>query len=111
MPAMMKGFVDKVIFPAIAYNMVKGRLVSRLPLRKVTVITTMNTPADVYRDMFNNSIEGSLINGTFRQIGIEDVEWISLNGVKPATQEQRTAWLEEIQQRFVRNTSGEVGKG
>ena len=61
MPAMMKGFVDKVIFPAVAYNMDKGKLVSRLPVRKVTVISTMNTPADVYRDSFNNSIEGSLI--------------------------------------------------
>ena len=100
MPAMMKGFVDKVIFPAVAYNMDKGKLVSRLPIRKVTVITTMNTPADVYRDSFNNSIEGSLIKGTFRQIGIEDIQWISLNGVKQASQEQRVTWLDEIYQQF-----------
>lgn len=100
MPAMMKGFVDKVIFPAVAYNMDKGKLVSRLPIRKVTVITTMNTPADVYRDSFNNSIEGSLIKGTFRQIGIEDIQWISLNGVKQTSQEQRVTWLDEIYQQF-----------
>ena len=99
-PAMTKGFIDKVIFPAVAYNMVKGRLVSRLPIRKVTVITTMNTPADIYRDMFDNSIEGSLVKGTFRQIGIEDIEWISLNGVKQAAPEQRAAWLEEVRQKF-----------
>ena len=36
-PAMTKGFIDKVIFPAIAYDMKDGRLVSRLSLRKVTV--------------------------------------------------------------------------
>ena len=112
MPAMMKGFVDKVIFPAVAYNMDKvifpavaynmdkGKLVSRLPIRKVTVITTMNTPADVYRDKYNNSIEGSLIKGTLRQIGIQDIQWISLNGVKSATQEQRVTWLDEIYQQF-----------
>ena len=100
MPAMMKGFVDKVIFPAVAYNMDKGKLVSRLPVRKVTVISTMNTPADVYRDSFNNSIEGSLIKGTFRQIGIEDIQWVSLNGVKQASQEQRVTWLDEIYQQF-----------
>jgi putative NADPH-quinone reductase len=78
----------------------KGNLVSRLPISKVTVITTMNTPADVYRDNFNNSIEGSLIKGTFRQIGIEDIQWISLNGVKQASQEQRVTWLDEIYQQF-----------
>lgn len=100
MPAMTKGFIDKVIFPAIAYNMDKGRLVSRLKLKKVTIITTMNTPADIYKNTFHNAIEGCLVNGTFRQIGIEDVEWISLNGVKQATQEQRTAWLEDLRKRF-----------
>lgn len=100
MPAMTKGFVDKVIFPAIAYNMDQGNLVSRLKVSKVTVITTMNTPAEVYRDMFNNAIEGSLINGTFRKIGIEDIRWISLNGVKTVTKEQRVEWLNGIEQQF-----------
>lgn len=100
MPAMTKGFVDKVIFPAIAYNMDGGRLKSRLPLKKVTVITTMNTPADIYRNVFNNALEGALIKGTFRQIGIEDVEWISLDKVKQASDTQRRIWLSEIESRF-----------
>ena len=99
-PAMTKGFIDKVIFPAVAYNMVKGRLVSRLPVRKVTVITTMNTPSDIYKEMFDNNIEGSMIKGTFRQIGIEDVGWISLNGVKQAGQEQRIEWLIQVYEYF-----------
>lgn len=100
-PAMTKGFVDKVIFPSVAYNMDKGRLVSRIPLKKVMVISTMNTPADIYEDMFGNSIEGSLVNGTFRQIGIEDVEWVSFNGVKQAAQELRAEWLEEVYEYFL----------
>lgn len=99
-PAMTKGFIDKVIFPSVAYNMVKGKLVSRIPVKKVTVITTMNTPAEIYKEMFDNSIEGSMLNGTFRQIGIEDVEWISLNGVKQADQEQRIEWLTQIYEYF-----------
>ena len=99
-PAMTKGFIDKVIFPAIAYDMKDGRLVSRLSLRKVTVITTMNTPADIYREVFGNPLEGSLIKGTFRQIGIENIEWTSLNEVKQVSREQREAWLEEIERRF-----------
>ena len=101
MPAMMKGFVDKVILPGVAYEMEEGRLKSRLRnLREVTVISTMNTPADVYRDRFNNSIEGSLIKGTFNQIGIHDARWISLNMVKQVGEEVRTQWLEELEERF-----------
>ena len=86
--------------PAMTYNMEGGRLVSRLSVRKVSVITTMNTPADVYRERFNNAVEGSLINGTFRQIGIEDIRWTSINGVKQASQEQRVKWLEEVEAMF-----------
>ena len=50
--------------------------------------------------MFDNSIEGSMIKGTFRQIGIEDVGWISLNGVKQADQEQRIEWLIQVYEYF-----------
>ena len=101
MPAMMKGFVDKVIFPGVAYNMEGPKLVSRLhSLKQVTIISTMNTPADIYREQFNNSLEGSLIKGTFNQIGVHDVEWISINMVKQSGQEKREIWLEEIEARF-----------
>ena len=101
LPAMMKGFIDKVVFPGIFYNMEDGNLVSRLrSLRQVTIITTMNTPADIYREHFGNSIEGSLIKGTFNQIGIHDVEWISLNMVKQSGQDRREFWLEEIEEKF-----------
>ena len=101
MPAMMKGFVDKVIFPGIAYDMVDGSLKTRLhSLKQVTVITTMNTPADIYRERFDNSLEGSLIKGTFNQIGIHDVEWISINQVKQGGREKREKWLAELEEKF-----------
>ena len=101
MPAMMKGFVDKVIFPGVVYKMEGGNLVSMLSgLKQVTIITTMNTPSDVYKSMFNNSIEGSLIKGTFNKIGIHDIRWISLNMVKQVGDEKRWVWLDEIETEF-----------
>ena len=101
MPAMMKGFIDKVIFPGIAYRMEGGRLISTLAdLKQVTVISTMNTPADIYESRFGNSLEGSLIKGTFNQIGIHDVRWISLNMVKQSGDEKRWLWLDEIENEF-----------
>ena len=104
MPAMMKGFVDKVIFPGVVYKMEGGDLVSMLSeLKQVTVITTMNTPQDVYKEMFGNSIEGSLIKGTFNKIGIHDIRWISLNMVKQSGDEKRWLWLDEIETEFARH--------
>lgn len=103
MPAMMKGFIDKVIFPGIVYKMEDGEMISMLSrLRQVTVITTMNTPQDIYKEVFGNSIEGSLIKGTFNKIGIHDIRWISLNMVKQSGDEKRWLWLDEIETEFAK---------
>ena len=100
-PAMMKGFIDKVIFPGMVYRMEGGKLVSLLSrLKQVVIITTMNTPSAIYESTFNNSIEGSLIKGTFNQIGIHDIRWISLNMVKQVGDEKRWLWLDEIEHEF-----------
>ena len=101
MPAMTKGFIDKVIFPGVAYRMEGSRLVSTLSnLKQVVIITTMNTPSDVYKEQFDNSLEGSLIKGTFNKIGIHDIRWISLNMVKQVGDEKRWVWLDEIETEF-----------
>ena len=101
--ALMKGFVDKVIFPGVAYDMDNGRLRPRLhSLKQVTVITTMNTPVDIYRNNFGNSLEGSLVKGTLNQIGINDIRWISLNMVKQSGDEKCWLWLDEIENEFAK---------
>ena len=98
MPAMTKGFIDKVIFPGLAYRMEDGKLVNMLTrLKQVVIITTMNTPSAIYETTFGNSLEGSLIKGTFNQIGIHDIRWISLNMVKHVEDEKRWLWLDEIE--------------
>ena len=101
MPAMTKGFIDKVIFPGMIYKMEGGKLVSMLSrLKQVVIITTMNTPTAIYETNFGNSLEGSLIKGTFNQIGIHDIRWISLNMVKQVGDEKRWLWLDEIEREF-----------
>lgn len=100
-PAMTKGFIDKVIFPGMVYKMENGKLVSMLTkLKQVVIITTMNTPTAIYETTFGNSLEGSLIKGTFNQIGIHDIRWISLNMVKQVGDEKRWLWLDEIEREF-----------
>lgn len=103
MPALMKGFIDKVIFPGIAYNYNKkgNRLISRLKnLKGVTLITTMNTPQAAYWAIFGNAIKKALLVGTFWKIGVPNRKWISLSSVKSASQEKREKWLLEIETKF-----------
>lgn len=103
MPALTKGFIDKVIFPGIAYNYNKkgNRMIGRLrKLKGVTMITTMNTPGIFYKLIFGNAIKKAMLLGTFWKIGVPNRKWISLNYVKFTSQKKREKWLGAIETKF-----------
>ena len=98
MPAMMKGFFDKVICPGAFFDYKKSgfgmyNLMSNL--KKITIITTMNTPKLIYRFIYGNSLKYALVKGTFKKIGIKNVDWISFNMVKSSSKEKREKWLKK----------------
>lgn len=105
MPALTKGFIDKVIFPGAAYDY---DTTSRYPkmikrwkdLDSVTVITTMNTPSFLYRIIFGNAIKKAIFTGTFWKIGFKNRKWISFNMVKFVKQQKREKWLRQLEERF-----------
>ncbi len=106
MPAMMKGFIDKVIFPGVAYDYVNGSNTKMKPLltniKGVTVITTMNTPRILYRIIFGNTIQKALMRGTFWKLGYKNRKWISYNMVKQVSDEKRKSWLLKIEKTFAK---------
>lgn len=103
----MKGFVDKVIFPGVAYTYTKsGRGMKPLftQLKGVTVITTMNTPSLLYRFIFGNAIKKAFLTGTFWKTGYKNRRWINLSMVKAASKEKRQKWLDKLYRRFIQLT-------
>ncbi len=106
MPAMMKGFIDKVIFPGVAYDYVNGSNTKMKPLltniKGVTVVTTMNTPRVLYRLVFGNAVKKALMTGTFWKLGYKNRKWISFNMVKQVSDEKRKLWLEQIEKTFAK---------
>ena len=103
MPAMMKGFIDKVVFPGAFYEYTKSGygMKTLVPnLKKVTVITTMNTPKLIYRLIYGNALKNALMKGTFKKAGIKNVEWISFNMVKSSSVEKRNSWLETVKRKL-----------
>jgi len=100
MPAMMKGFIDKVIFPGQTFEYTKSGvgMISSLPnLKKTTVITTMNTPKLMYKFIYGNAIKKSLIKGTLKKSGFKNVKWLSFNMVKMKSDDKRRKWLDSVQ--------------
>lgn len=104
MPAMMKGFVDKVIFPGVMYVYKDASNTFMKPLmpniKTITMITTMNTPKWLYWFLFGNAIKKAMMLGTFWKMGYKNRKWISFNQVKMVTQQKRQRWLTEIEHKF-----------
>jgi putative NADPH-quinone reductase len=105
MPAMMKGFIDKVIFPGVAYDYDRSgrfpKMKPRLPrLKGITLITTMNSASLVYRLVFGNAIKKALFAGTFWKMGYGNRKWINYGMVKFVSEEKRKKWLSQLDQRF-----------
>lgn len=104
MPALMKGFIDKVIFPGLAYDYANEKHTRMKPLlnniKGITVITTMNTPRCIYRWIFGNAIQKALLRGVFWKLGYKNRKWISFSRVKTVSAKQREKWLKEITVKF-----------
>ncbi|WP_155287597.1 NAD(P)H-dependent oxidoreductase [Lacticaseibacillus zhaodongensis] len=98
MPAMMKGFIDKVVFPGETFDYTHGGkgMASKLDkLQSTTIMTTMNTPKSLYRWVFGNAIQRALVRGTFRKMGLKNIRWMSCNMVKGSSDQRRAGWLDE----------------
>lgn len=105
MPALTKGFIDKVIFPGLAYSQSPGsqRMTPLLTnIKSVTLISTMNTPSWLYCLLFGNALRKALMVGTFWKTGFKNRKWINLTQVKSATPAKRKKWLLQIEKRFTK---------
>jgi len=104
MPAMTKGFIDKVIFPGVAYDYTNKNNTRMKPLwenlKGVTLITTMNSPQWLYLLLFGNAIKKAMIAGTFWKIGFKNRKWISFNQVKMVSVDKRKKWLSQLERKF-----------
>lgn len=103
MPAMTKGFIDRVLSPGIVYEH-HPRGFGLIPLLKnlkgVTIITTMNKPRIMYSLLIGNLIRKAMLKSVFKTMGYKNLNWISHNMVKSVTQKKRVKWLNDLEKRF-----------
>ncbi|MGG5370882.1 NAD(P)H-dependent oxidoreductase [Enterococcus sp. AZ196] len=103
MPAMMKGFIDKVIFPGSTYSYTKsgyGMNTLLTNLKTATVITTMNTPKIMYSTIYGNALKKAMVKGTLKKSGFKNVHWVSFNMVKSSKEATRKKWLAKVENIF-----------
>jgi len=98
MPAQVKGFIDKVIFPGLFYNYKSEFSMQAVSdsLKRVSVITTMNTPGAIYGVLFKKPVYNALVKGTFKKLGIKNVRWINYGFIKKIGDRKRKKILDEV---------------
>jgi NAD(P)H dehydrogenase (quinone) len=90
MPAMLKGFFDKVFLPEWAFAEADAApLLTHI--RSATVITTMGAS-----QVIHTSVGEAVCKGTLEFCGVQHTEWINFLEVGNASPEQRAAWLEQV---------------
>ncbi|GGD98703.1 NAD(P)H-dependent oxidoreductase [Paenibacillus nasutitermitis] len=103
MPALTKGFIEKVFVEGTIYKRTKpGRpFASLLPNTKgVSLLTVMSTPDFIYRWIFGNPVTKILFRGTFRKMGIRKLRWYNYTGMEDRSLEMRLQALEKTEKRF-----------
>ncbi len=105
MPAMTKGFFDKVMTKGIVYSETKPGRPFKNGLKNiqgVTLLTVMATPTFLYRWLFGNPITKIVFRGTFRKIGVKNLRWMNFSNPAGKTLERRQQILEETSAHFAR---------
>lgn len=90
MPALLKGFFDKVFLPEWAFTEADATpLLTHIA--GATIITTMGAP-----EVIHTSIEPVLCRGILGFCGVRHTRWFNICRVGEITDDERRAWLDEI---------------
>jgi len=102
-PAILKGWVDRVIRPGVAYEFVEedkgeGVPVGLLKAKAALVFNTSNTPLEREQEVFGDPLEALWKNCIFDLCGIRRFCRRMFAVIVVSTEEQRKKWLEEVQE-------------
>jgi len=102
-PAVLKGWIDRVLRPGIAYQFREGDQGEGIPVgllkaKAALVFNTSNTPAEREAKVFGDPLETLWKNCIFGLCGVETVYREMFNVVVTSTLEQRQDWLKKVRE-------------
>ena len=100
-PAILKGWVDRVIRQGTMYRFGPDGLVQNLKGKRALVLTTSNTPREDEMRLFGDPLENLWKACIFGFVGVEDFQRRNFESIILSTVEQRQGWLQEVR-RLVR---------
>lgn len=97
MPAVLKGFFDKVFIPGWAYKYgEKGELIGLMTTKKAVVINTLGAPENVYAEHMKNPIENAFVKGSLRACGIQVLKHMLIGKINAGGPDYAEQKMQEI---------------
>ena len=99
-PAILKGWIDRVLRPGVAYTFAEGNsgdgeLIGLLKANVVLVFNTSNTPSERELGVYGDPLENLWKNNMFISCGAKRFFRRNFGVIITSTPEQRRNWLEE----------------
>lgn len=98
LPALMKGFIDRLFLPGLAYKYRENSLWWDKLLKGKTahIITTIDQPGWYYRLMYGRPSVNQLKISTLEFCGIKPVKVTYLGIIRTSNEDQRKTWLKKV---------------
>jgi NAD(P)H dehydrogenase (quinone) len=102
-PAILKGWIDRVLRPGVAYRFAEGdsgdgELIGLLKASVVLVFNTSNTPAERESIIYGDPLETLWKNNMFISCGVKGFCRKNFGVIVTSTLKQRQEWLEEARE-------------
>ncbi|GGF35850.1 NAD(P)H-dependent oxidoreductase [Echinicola rosea] len=98
-PAIMKGFLDRVLLPGFAYNKRKDSLWwdKKLTGKTARIICTLDQPSWYYRLVNGSPSHHAMKRGTLNFIGVKKVKITTIGPIRLSKETFREKWLGKVE--------------
>lgn len=99
MPAVMKGFIDRILLPGFAFKHQSGKIFPEKLLKgkSIRLMVTMDTPKWWYYLIYRASQYQILKNIVFGYVGFDPIRFSTFGFMRKSTATQRTKWLAKVE--------------
>lgn len=98
-PAIMKGFLDRILLPGFAFNKRENSLWwdKYFTGKTARIICTLDQPAWYYKWIYGNPSHNAMKKVTLEYIGVKKVRITAIGPIRLSKEEFRAKWLRKVE--------------